>query len=365
MSNFPNKLFLYKIKNLFIEVLLLFLLYQVNCEDCNTHIFPDLNYLKSKTLINEYKIMITKTGIYSFDPKLSNIEYSYNFTGNQVIPEEDSNSYIYKSDISQFSGEDGEIKYVLCIINHFLYVLDEKGKVLFFQDLTNSIGLYKYYSLVPYKFNDGIYYFVLGYCTTVSYEITLLYFKINFISQNNGNIEFITKIDIPFTSSSFLITSENISCHQMKSSNHGKILTCFVGCVFSPIAMSFNPDYNFSSLLHSNETRSSNNEYQIKFISGSISHDKTKALVCFINSNEEGRCFYYNLNENVMVELSQASNKCNVTGYALNTFFFEKNNEYIFSCINNNSYFFMKRINSFFQVIQDDTYFNGKQFTDC
>jgi len=364
MNNFPNKLFLYKSKNLFIEILFFFLFCQINSEDCITHSFPELNYLKSKTLINDYKLMITKIGIFSFDTKLSNIEYSYNYTGNQTIPEEDSISYIYKSDISQFSGEDGEIQYVLCIINHFLYVLDEKGKVLFYQDLTMKIDLYKYYSLVAYKYYNGFYYFVLGYSTTVSTEITLFYFKISFIDENNGNIELITKSNIPFSLSAFLITSDNISCHSMKSINYGKILTCFVGCVFSPIAMSFNPDDNFSSLLHSNEPES-NNSYQIKFISSSINNDKAQALVCFINKNEEGRCFYYNLNENIMKELLLTSNNCKLSGYGLNTFFFKKNTEYIYSCIDTNGLFFMKRINSFFEVIEDDNIFNGKQFKDC
>ena len=150
----------------------------------------------------------------------------------------------------------------------------------------------------------------------------------------------------------------------MKSNNYGKILTCFFGCIFSPIAMSFNPDNDFSRLLHSNETKSSN-EDQIKFISSSINLDKTQALVCFINAISEGKCFYYNLNENIMTELSRASNNCSLSGYGLNTYFFEKNNEYIFSCVDKDSKLFMKRMNSFFEVIEDDIFFNGKQFTDC
>jgi hypothetical protein len=128
----------------------------------------------------------------------------------------------------------------------------------------------------------------------------------------------------------------------MKSSNHGKILTCFVGCVFSPIAMSFNPDEDFLDLFHSNETKG--NDDIIKFISASINHNKTQALVCFINSNTERKCFYYNINENSMKELLLASHNCSLSGYGLNTYFFEKTNEYIFSCVNDNSHFYMKRI---------------------
>ena len=361
MNNFSNKLFLYERSYLFIKVLFLFLFCEANCEDCNTHTFPDLNYLKSKTLINEYKIMITKTGIFSFDPKLSTIENSYNYTGNQTIPEEDSISYVYKSDISQFSGEDGEIQYVLCIINHFLYVLDEKGKVLFYQELTTSIDLFKYYSLVAYKYFDGFYYFILGYCSTTSLDLILLYFKIKIINKSDSYIEFINRKEMHSTL--FWITADNVSCHQMKSNNHGKLLTCFVGSVFSPIAMSFNPDEDFLSLFHSNDTEGNN--YHIRFISASINNDKTHALVCYINKNTERKCYYYNINENTMKELLLASQNCSLSGYGLNTYFFEKPNEYIFSCVDDNSHFFMKRINSFFNVIEDNNIFNNKKFTDC
>ena len=66
-----------------------------------------------------------------------------------------------------------------------------------------------------------------------------------------------------------------------------------------------------------------------------------------------------------MIELSLAALNCSYSGYGLNTFFFEKTNEYIFSCVDDNSHFYMKRINSFSQEIEDDNIFHGKQFTEC
>ena len=37
--------------------------------------------------------------------------------------------------------------------------------------------------------------------------------------------------------------------------------------------------------------------------------------------------------------------KIDCDGYGLNTYFFEKSNEYIFSCVDGNNHFLMKRIN--------------------
>ena len=361
MNNLYDELYLQKRKNLLITFLIFILFFKINCEDCNTHSFPELNYLKAMTLSNGYKIMITKTGIYSFYPKLSTIAYSYNYTGQQKIPEDDSISYVYKAGISQYSGEDGENQYVLCIINHYLYVMNEKGKVLFSQCIfnNNDIDRDKYYSLVAYKFSNGIYYFVLGYSITVTTELKLFYFQMNFQDENNGNILLLKQ----WGGRTFFLSSENISCHLMKSDLYDKILTCFIGWSTIPIAKSFNPDDDFPDLFNSNELEVK--EKKIQFISSSINHNKTQALVCTIDETPEGKCFNYKINENLITELSLSSSYCSLDGYGLNTYFFEKANEYIFSCVDDNNHFFMKRINLDFEAIEDSDIYNGKQFINC
>ena len=361
MNNFYDELYLQKRKNLLITFLVFILIFKINCDDCNTHSFPDLNYLKAMTLSNGYKIMITKTGIYSFYPKLSTIAYSYNYTGEQIIPDLDSISYVYKAGISQYSGEDGENQYVLCVINHYLYVMNEKGKVLFSQDIfsDNGIDRDKYYSLVAYKFSNGIYYFVLGYSITLTTEIMLFYFQIQFQDENNGNIKLLNH----WGERTFFLSSDNISCHVMKPDDYGKILTCFIGWSTIPIVRSFNPDDDFLNLFDSNELEMKENK--IQFISASINHNKKQALVCTIDKTSEGKCFFYKINENLITELSLSSSYCICDGYGLNTYFFEKSNEYIFSCVDGNNHFLMKRINLDFEIIADNDIYNGKQFINC
>ena len=360
MYIFNNKnSFIFKL----IEFIFLFFFYQTNANDCNTHSFPELNYPTSITLSNEYKVMITMNGIYSFYPKLSSIAYSYNFTGEQIIPKNDSISYVYKSDISQFSGEDGENKYVLCLINHFLYILDEKGKFLFSKDMSSFIDLYKYYSLVPYKYSNDIYYFIISYRLEAQKELKLIYLTIIF-KDNNIEINKISENQYSLGFFSF-VTSENISCQKMKSLTNGNLLTCFVASVFSKLAISFYPDDNLSFLFKSDDLNEDSYNVNINFIKTAINKEKNKALFCYITDTPKGKCIYYDINENKLNETNIETSYCTSTGYGLNVYFFEKANEFIFSCVDGQNHFFMKRIDLNFNLIDDNNIFNGKQFLNC
>ena len=136
-KNYKNK----EIKFFLLELILLLLSNNIKSEDCITHSYLELSYLKAITLDNEYKVMVTNKGIYSFYPKLSTIAYSYNFTGDQILQDEESLGFINNADLSQFSGEEGGKKYVLCIINQTVYVMDEKGNLLFHEDISNYLNL--------------------------------------------------------------------------------------------------------------------------------------------------------------------------------------------------------------------------------
>ena len=57
--------------------------------------------------------------------------YSYVFSESQQITENDAANYISNGDLSQFSGEDGETKYVLCIVRQIIYIMTEQGQVFF------------------------------------------------------------------------------------------------------------------------------------------------------------------------------------------------------------------------------------------
>ena len=70
-------------KLLLIRFILYSFLRNILSEDCLTHSLTDLNFPKAKTLLNGYHLMVTSKGIYSFNPELTNILFSYNFTDEQ------------------------------------------------------------------------------------------------------------------------------------------------------------------------------------------------------------------------------------------------------------------------------------------
>ena len=77
--------------------------------------------------------MISTQGIYSLYPNLSDIAYSYTFTSFPINSMDEAQSFISNGDISQFSGKDDENEkdYILILINRVLFVLSERGEVLF------------------------------------------------------------------------------------------------------------------------------------------------------------------------------------------------------------------------------------------
>ena len=114
---------------IFILFLFLFNLYY-NDSICQS--FLDLNYPKGFTLESGYQLMVTNKGIYSFYPGLSSIKYYYNFTEEQKLSFDlyTMPDTVNQIEISQFSGEEGGKRYVICLAKDFLYFMDEKGQIM-------------------------------------------------------------------------------------------------------------------------------------------------------------------------------------------------------------------------------------------
>ena len=78
--------------------------------------------LKALTLYNNYKVILSKPWIYLFAPDLDMI-YSSDFREIQQITENDAANYISNGNLAQFSGEDGETKYILYIVRKIIYIM--------------------------------------------------------------------------------------------------------------------------------------------------------------------------------------------------------------------------------------------------
>ena len=364
---------------LFFYFIIFVIIKKILSEDCNTHTFSEKHFPKVLTLSNGYKLMISMSGIYSFYPKLSSIAYSYNFSSLQMPATnfEEGQSYIDKADMSQFSGVDdeNEIKYVLCIVNRVVYVISEKGKVLFYKDISEDIGeIYFPISLVAYKYLDGVYYFSVGYKNDYFY-IYFFYFKINFKSETSGEISLSYKADsffASYNSVTYYVYNINLFCRRMVSSSIGIVLACFCGYQDSEEAamvIAFDPDNEFSSILVSNTYKDSD-EKKIKYISSAVNKDKTKALFCFVMKNDKkedkaAKCLNYDINNNILSNVTIESDYCSFSLYGLKVYYFDKANEYVFSCVDGDKNFFMKRLDENFNIIDDNDIYVGKQFLNC
>ena len=314
--------------------------------------------------------MINIKGIYSFDSKLSTMTYSYNFTSNQIPFDniDKAKDFINFGDISQFSGDEDENKYVLIYINNIVYVLTEKGKVLFFQSLSNKLGDFPI-SLVAYKYDNNTYYFVLGYNNIQVSDLCFYYYKITFMNEDEGVITLISQKEdrLKYNDYTYYINSKKLSCNIMRITSVNKTLTCFFGITeseYSLFALSFNPDQSFQIILKSNII-SEPDDRIIPFISSSVNTDKTKSLVCYVLENSKGKCVYYDINNNILSGIIIESNYCSCNIFAIHSNFFVNNNEFVFSCTNEDDKFLMKRFNENFDLIEDNNIYNGVKIFNC
>ena len=348
-------------------IILLVIFRAVKCDNCVSESYSHLKHVKAITLKNNNKIILSASGIYTFYPDLTNMIYSYLFYDIQKLPEGEEANYISNGDISQFSGEDGETKYVLLIVKQIVYVLNENGSVLFYGDISAKLGSNSPISLVAYKYENNIYYFTLTYTITNIYQMRLIYYKITFTGENIGDITFIRELNerIAYEGISHWINSINISCNRMYLSSDIVLscIFCSIEAKNSIMALNYNPDNEFSKISLSNIVEDPDDE-SIKYIKTSTNNDRTKALICYSIETQKGRCLHYDINENILSSIFVESEYCNSEPYGINAYYFEEPNEYVFSCVNGKNKFFMKRINSDFNMIDYDL-FDGKEYSDC
>jgi len=358
-SNF--KLYFFMIKHL-----ILFNIFDViysTYNICDIGFFPEFNYPKVVTLSNNYKLMLTTTGIYSFIPTLNKIVYSYNFTEEQKIKSNEERE-IYRAQISQFPNETGGNEYVLCFIKNYIYVLDNNGQFLFYDHLNLTLNNMDSFSLVCYEYNSvNNYYTFLIIQNADNLEeqgkkILLIYFyRLFFTNEGKGNIVLYNNLSHYPTLNNgyyYYINSGGISCNNFVRDS-SKIIYCFISI------SSVNDNQNLFALgINPNTYELSNNgnlqESEITFISSSIGNDRTKALVCFLNSREKGICYYYDINKQNFCESKILELNCTSENYALNTFFNSDKNEFAISCLQKSPIYFMKRISQDFNVINTETF---------
>ena len=341
-------------------------------DDCLVYSLSGYNYPKAKTLENGYHLVISTKGINAFFPGLSKISSSYTFTEEQVFSTNiyQMNNTINQVDISQFSNEEGGKNYVICLATNFIYFMNEKGTIIFVQDLPIKIYIDYSITLVAYKYINNYYYFIIAHISLdSSTNLKFFYYKINKDDIEGQKISLEKQIEITYDS--YYILRTGISCQTMISSTKGKILICFFNLkkdgIFYILASSFYPENSFEKISDSNYLPEQDNQ-EIKFIKSSTNYNKTKAIICYSveSPNERIKCVNYDVNENILKNSSLNMKNCGTKSFHFNTYYFEKSNEYVLSCLGPSlNVFNINRIDTDFNIINDDNVISKNGFSNC
>ena len=351
----------------FILNYLIHLIYS-DSNECEISFYSEITYSRTEMLSNGYKLMVSAEGIYSFIPSLSRTIYSYNFTEEQKITE-NANDEIYQSQICQFSNESGGEEYVLCYAKNSIYVLNKTGKMLFFDKLNYTISHSNSVSLICNRYEKEtqryIFFIIYNSLNDVTSKLIINGYYLFFTSENQGYLTIFHNIT-HFPSENldgYYINGGGISCEMMQKES-SNIMTCFI-----PITIPFNQKILGSFLFDSNtfeiskETTLEND--QVKHISSSIGNNKSKALVCYLDSSGNFKCYSYDINEQKFSEnelVSIPCIPCQIEYSLIKTFYFPDTNEFIISCVNSVPTYYMRRIDHNFNVVEEEEYVEEAKF---
>lgn len=303
--------------------------------------------------------MISAEGIYTFIPSLSRTIYSYNFTEEQKIKTNQQNE-IYQSQICQFSNENGSDEYVLCNVMNTIYVLDKTGKILFFEKLNYTISSTNTASLVCNKYDQDsqsyIFFIIIKSLNTNPSKLIINGYNLFFFDKNQGKIILFHNNTYSPTLGldGYYITYGGISCKIMLN-ELSNVMVCFI-----PIITQNNKQPMVSLIFDSESfeiSKADISEFdQVKHISSSVGDDKSKALVCYLNSAGENICYSYDINQHKFSENKIVEMSCKLEQTLMKTFYFSDSNEFIISCIDPVPKYNMKRIDHNFNLVQEDNF---------
>ena len=147
----------------------------------------------------------------------------------------------------------------------------------------------------------------------------------------------------------------------MQSQSNGKVLTCFYQNtnIKEIIAISLNIVIDTTNITNSKiETISSLSKSQsnngAKIIKSTLSQDKTKSLVCYINDYNNTDCLIYDITNNQWSGYYTYLIGCLLKFSSLNIEYFDNLNEYILYCFQSSSKINLIKFNSNFEKQEDE-----------
>ena len=259
--------------------------------------------------------------------------------------------------------------YIFTIINDKIYIFNEMGILLYHNNskiLLNGETA-KYYTLVPIRKKVNNYYYVIGYIN--NNLLNLLYYSYYFSSNSNILINSIKDKQHNYYEGRRYVNSYNIennvlTCQLMNEFSYGNILTCFFLIYMTKYQITveyysitdnyialyeyFSPDYYVVG--------------NVECIKSITNIDHSKAFLCLYLSNGKIKCFIFDINldepDIFIYYWEDYITKKEYYGLKLN--YYDKTDEYIFTCILENGGILFDFFNNEFEYVKEFT-----KYTNC
>ena len=203
--------------NIFLFLLLFFLI----IKQSKSSDPPLINYPYAIILLNGNIFLIHQNGVSIYDSTFSHvISDEVIFSDTEKI---NHDYYLSKVTVSQF--ENG---YIVALINDYIYFFDYKGSFIFKStqmmslDTVDALGYY--YSLVPIKYYDGYFYYIIAF--GADQHLYFYYYKFHLINKQNISIKS-NAINVSGNTFDYKLKNEGVTCQLMYKNFNDKVLTCF------------------------------------------------------------------------------------------------------------------------------------------
>ena len=298
--------------------------------------FNEIGLMKCITILNGNNVCLERNGIFTYNSLLTKILFKYNFNISIITDQYE----FAKNVIVEFKDVEKENdRIILCFINHSnLYTLSKEGKYLFNYKLEPKLQTSMNYVITPYKFDKEKmeYYFMISFPSATF--ISIIYNKINIFYRTNEIINKLNYLPI-FMKEGVYPSIDNkagSSCEILFDKELNDVLTCFFISSSNHkyiTSVSFSVENNFTVITNLTYNIDDFNSENFKLIF-SNKNEKSKALVCFTKLDGEAGCFIYNSTDYSLSKLNFTFSDCGNNVYSSNLYYFEKNQEFIFSCEN-------------------------------
>ena len=325
-----------------LKILLIFLIFIETIKS-------EIPNFKAIYLSGNYYFVVNATNIFYYSTELGKIN-SYTFDEDQKI--NNQNEY----EMISFGVFRNDNVANLLIVKHYVYAMFQND--VFCQGVLNEI---RYYSsqVYPLECINGFCYYIVCFENSSKNLIFHLYSnKVPTCESNSVN-----NININIDSNSF-------SCQLMKSPYDDNILTCFYQSSNKIVSSTFKTylDNDNKRIEELTSWTASKEIDGAKIIKSTLSQDRTKSFVCYINNDNNCECLIYDITNNVWSDNNIYLNDCLLESSSLHIEYFENKSEYILYCFQSAIKFDLQKFDTNFGIKEDEE--NGiydltHLLTDC